>query len=380
MAIVFNGTTKIISLPIGSPEISVKEIYSRWVDWVALSDNSKFQQAMRYVGGDPLPGSKELGITYFLLNGWKIRPAEENYTLTINGNLYSEDGSSPYTSVLGSYQVMVINSVSNLVDSTVQQLPEIEHASYEGGVTIDTVNGTDSSEYPYGTPAHPCKTTTNSYLIRTSRGFNKIYLKSDLLLTGIPDGILDGLTLVGVGGIRAHTITVDNVLMTNCKSENIISTGTCKTGSHVRLVNCEVDNVTNCSMEAVDCFIQSGEYYMTELTNCHVTGDLKVQAGGYLSGIGIVFEGDENTIDMQGTATTVSLDISSGYVEILNSTTGSLAEFNLSGGELELNENCTGGKLYVEGHGILYNNGTMDEVINNLMSTYMPDATWSYER
>lgn len=116
----FNGANKIISVadaPImGAINVDIQELYSRWVDWVLTSDNSKFIQALRVVGGDQLPGAKQLGLTYFLMNGWKIRPYESNHTFNLIGNLYSEDGSLPFTSTIGNYNVMIVSSVSNLVD------------------------------------------------------------------------------------------------------------------------------------------------------------------------------------------------------------------------------------------------------------------------
>jgi hypothetical protein len=116
----FNGANKIISVadaPImGTINVDIQELYSRWVDWVLTSDNSKFVQAMRVVGGDPLPGAKQLGLTYFLMNGWKIRPYEADHTFNLTGNIYSEDGTLAFTPTVGSYNVMIVSSVSNLVD------------------------------------------------------------------------------------------------------------------------------------------------------------------------------------------------------------------------------------------------------------------------
>src|SRR3990172_4377805 len=156
----FNGATKIISVTVapvgGANSIDVKiDLFSDWKEWVLLSDNSKYVQAMRGVGGDPLPGSKALGDTYFLLNGWKIRPYEASHTMTVNGNLYCEDGTSPYVSTLGAYNVMVISAVSQLVSATIQQLPEIEYASFDGGVTIDAVSGSAGAGYPIGNAQSP---------------------------------------------------------------------------------------------------------------------------------------------------------------------------------------------------------------------------------
>jgi hypothetical protein len=116
MAYTFDGINKIISFDESTTEFDVRDLWSRYVDWMLVSDNSKYVLAMRNVGGDPLPGSKSLGLTYFMLNGWKIRPFSETHVLSINGNIYSEDGSSPFVPTVGDYNVTIINTVSNLID------------------------------------------------------------------------------------------------------------------------------------------------------------------------------------------------------------------------------------------------------------------------
>jgi hypothetical protein len=375
---IFDGVTKIITFDVSTTEISVRRIWSDWVDWLLTSDNSKYLLAMRNVGGDPLPGSKELGLTYFMINGWKIKPFEESQVLTVNGNLYSEDGSSPYAPVLGSFNVTIISSVSNLVDSTVQQLPEIEYASYNGGVTIDTVNGTDSSVYPYGTPLYPCKTTANSYAIRIARGFKKVYLRSDINLIGIPDGVLSGLDIIGETGNRKYTLTVTNVLVTDCKATNLTVTGAFKEGSTAQAIDCEIHDALNVNLRATNCSILSGIYESTDLSNCLLEGAIQIKEGGNMSGVGIVFEGDFTTIDMQNAISTVSLDVDSGYFKLINAVTGCLAEFNLRGGEIEIDPTCTGGEYYLEGYGTLYNEGAMTEKANHLLALEtIPAPIWN---
>lgn len=372
MAYTFNGITKIISFDVSTTTFDVRDLWSRYLDWLLTSDNSKYSLAMRNVGGDLLPGSKELGITYFMMNGWKIKPFEENQVLTVNGNLYSEDGSSPYAPVIGNFNVTILSSVSNLVDSTVQQLPEIEYASYNGGVTIDAVNGTDSSAYPFGTPLYPCKTTANSYAIRLTRGFKKIYLRSDLNLIGIPDGILSGLDIIGETGNRKYTLTVSNVLVTDCKATNLSVTGIFKQGSTAQAIDCEIYDSENVTLRATNSSLESGIYENTDLTNCILEGDIKIKSGGNMSGVGVVFEGDFTTIDMLNQPSTVSLDVESGYFKLINTTIGGLAEFNLRGGELELDNTITGGEFYIEGYGTLYGDPLALGMVvkaNNLISS-----------
>jgi len=376
MGYIFDGANKIINLTTGTTSVSVRDLWSRYSEWVPIDDNSKYELAFRFVGGDTLPGDRELGLTYFMINGWKIQPYSGNHTLNIDGNLYSDDGASPYTNAIGGYNVMIISSVSSLVDSSIKQLPEIEYASYNGGITIDGINGTDSAEYPYGTPKFPCKTLANAFGIGTARGFFKVFLKSDLLLSHIPDGLLMNIDLIGLGGYRAHSIIVDNVLATGCTVENVRVVGIAKPGSSVKLTNCDISNFENVAIIATDCFIQGGIYENTELSRCRVEGAIKITDGGTFSGIGIVFEGDTSSIDCLNGSSTISLDIDSGYVKILNVMHNCLLEFNLRGGQLEIDNSCVGGELYVEGYGKLYNTSQMIIKGNNLQSVIIPEAVW----
>lgn len=93
MAYTFNGVTKQITLP-AQATIDIADIYSRWKDWVALSDNSKYQPAFSVVGGDPISSVTNLAVNVFIRNdlGWRVRPPEADIDIVITGNLYPTDG------------------------------------------------------------------------------------------------------------------------------------------------------------------------------------------------------------------------------------------------------------------------------------------------
>lgn len=111
----FNGEQKIISIITTDFRIEVSDLYSRWKQWSLL--NQQYEQAFSVVGGDPLPGGRALGVTFFLENGWKIRPREAHHSLDISGNLFTRDGSSPFVQTLGNFNVLMRQNVSNLVDT-----------------------------------------------------------------------------------------------------------------------------------------------------------------------------------------------------------------------------------------------------------------------
>lgn len=116
--VTFDGPNKLILVDTGITELDVKEdLYTAWKDWAATDDNVKFAQAISAIGGDPISGVVLLGSTFFLENGWRIRPYSGNHTLTVSGNLYTREGVSPFVSALGTYNVMVNMARSNLIDT-----------------------------------------------------------------------------------------------------------------------------------------------------------------------------------------------------------------------------------------------------------------------
>lgn len=117
MSVTFNGQTKIITINLNVTSVNALDVYSQWKRWIILSDNIKYLPAFSVLGGDPLPGAKFLGTTIFIENGWKIRPYEGNHSLTVEGNLYSRDGTSPFLPTIGNFNVVINSSVSNLVDT-----------------------------------------------------------------------------------------------------------------------------------------------------------------------------------------------------------------------------------------------------------------------
>ena len=116
--VTFDGDNKLIIVNNGETSLRVDvDIYSDWKKWLLQSDNIKYPIALSAIGGDPIGGERYLGSTFFLENGWKLRPFEGNHSLTVTGNLYTRDGSSPFVQTLGSYNVLISMQVSNLIDT-----------------------------------------------------------------------------------------------------------------------------------------------------------------------------------------------------------------------------------------------------------------------
>ncbi|APU88976.1 conserved hypothetical protein [Virus Rctr197k] len=103
--------------------INAQEIYSEWKDWLRTADNAKYPFAFTYVGGDPITLTVSVGSTFFLENGWRIRPAELSHKLTVVGNIYTrEPGESIFLPTLAPFTVLAETQVSAL--STVNATKE----------------------------------------------------------------------------------------------------------------------------------------------------------------------------------------------------------------------------------------------------------------
>lgn len=111
MAITFDGPNKIVQLSSGTTSLSVRALWSRWVDWLLTSDNSKYLQAMSLLGGDEIDPTVGTRIPAYvtLLNGWKVRPQAANHTLAVSdGVLLVSGGGDPFVSPTGSYTIRIL--------------------------------------------------------------------------------------------------------------------------------------------------------------------------------------------------------------------------------------------------------------------------------
>lgn len=113
--VTFDGPTLTIYINPPETEIDVKvDLYSNWKEWVQVRDHAKYPQAFSAVGGDPITATLALGTTYFLENGWRLKPYVGDYVLTVDGNLFTrEEGANPVIPTTG---VSVNFFRSNLVD------------------------------------------------------------------------------------------------------------------------------------------------------------------------------------------------------------------------------------------------------------------------
>lgn len=139
MSVDFDGANKLVVCQTGVTALDVADVYSLWKIWACTSDNAKYLPAMRAVGGDPTVDGRYLGSTFFMTNGWQLRPDEANHTLTVTGNLFADGGGDVFVNTLGAYNVRVVMVVTNLIDTVATggtSLTTAEHDQLMRALTV----------------------------------------------------------------------------------------------------------------------------------------------------------------------------------------------------------------------------------------------------
>ena len=106
---IFDGAERLITMT-GDFEIDVKDMYSRWKEWVKNTDEGKNAMAFLSVGGDTVDAAAgtEIPAYIYIQNGWTIRPQESDHTLiVVNGILLRDGGGDPFEDTVGAFTVRI---------------------------------------------------------------------------------------------------------------------------------------------------------------------------------------------------------------------------------------------------------------------------------
>jgi hypothetical protein len=332
----------------GDNELSVVEIYSEMKDWL-LADPARlaYPQAMRYVGGDAISPTQDLGSTFFLLNGWRIRPAELTHKLTLIGNLFTDPaGESVFVPTLGAFNVNTETRVSNLVDAVLVNSAEIQFASFENTVAVDITSAFSGASYPNGTRRQPVNNMTDALAIAQARGIGSFLILSSMTLTGVDvsEMVLDGLN-------HGVTLTVDaSADVQNCGFNNLTLQGTFDGATHVR-----------------DCFVMDVDIIHGHLTRCSLMGAIALSGTGDLlidncidgmPGLGVP------SVDCGGAGSSLNIRGYHGGIALTNKTGAEDFSIDLVG-RLILDTTVTGGSIIVRGIGHIELGGATATIIDS---------------
>lgn len=386
MALVtFDGSNKLIIVDPGVTELDVKvDLYSDWKEWSLLSDNLKYEPAFRAVGGDPISDTRNLGATFFLINGWRIRPDEADHRLIITGNLFTDPaGFSPVVSTLGNFSVIVEYSVSNLVDATVSNIDVARtqfliesvrghHGSYGKVFFWDPINGADTNDGI--TPDSAVQHFSAAHTLAVSGRHDVIFLmtsnteiewneaititKRDISLRGVGHGITIKPTVAGVDAISllAHGAHIQGIPVSTIPGGG--------NGIFVDAEFCLIENcdIHECSGHGIVLGENSGHTDVREnlIRNCDGNGVYVVD----VSGVDIHDNDIHSNLDnIRIEATTTAPHVM--RVELFNNRYNNASQYGVSIG--------TGVEQAVIGRHNLFANNLLGAILDEGTDTYIDD-------
>lgn len=135
--VTFDGINKLILVNYGETELDFREdVYSNWKEWMKdpTLQNAQYEPAISVIGGDPLPGDRALGTTFFLTNGWRMRTWEGDHELTVTGNVFTEEGESLFVKTLEGWTITINLNTSTLVETILPTIA-IDQGTVDGIAT-----------------------------------------------------------------------------------------------------------------------------------------------------------------------------------------------------------------------------------------------------
>ena len=123
----FDGTNKLIYVDEGTTTMPASTLYTEWLAWSLLPDNTIYPIAVSKLAGENLGYGQFQSDYYKIMNGWKIVPYNGNYTLVVSGNLFGDAGAPIFNLATGNIIIIIIQTASNSVTPGPLGLTVLEH-------------------------------------------------------------------------------------------------------------------------------------------------------------------------------------------------------------------------------------------------------------
>ncbi len=255
----------------------------------------------------------------------------------VGGNLVAVDAvQAELDPILPTAGNQVVRTASS--SATLQELLDIQYASFNGGVTIDVANGVAGTAYPIGTPRLPSNNTSDTLAIAATRGFNKIYVRGGLTL-GAGDAV-SGYQFEGQSP-GLSTVTV----------------GAAATVTNTTFMFLTVDGTLDGNCEFNQCHVLDLDFFSGIMKECLLEGTVTL-GGGVDAEIVDSSSGVPGTatpfIDFGNTGQSLLLRNYNGGIGLINKSGTDACSIDMSSGQVVLNNTLTAGTITVRGVAYLF--------------------------
>lgn len=288
---------------------------------------------------------------------------------TSGGNLVAADeNGSTIPAILPTAFTQVILQTSS--SATIQELADIQFASYNNGVTIDIDNNTgrnaSGTTFPTGTGRQPCDNWTDALAIADSLGLFTFYVVGGAAIPLLLD--FTDKEFVGQSRTRTTLIVQDGSLLDRCVFTEATVSGAFTAGNLVELNECEIEDLSNIAGAVYDCGMEGVNSLTTNLKTEFVRAYSEV-AGGSATNILDINNAELFIRDYQG------------GIELRNKGGTAPVSIDISSGQVVVNDNCSAGTITLRGLAKWTNESTYaggTTILNEMMSNQsIAAAVWN---
>lgn len=329
----------------GQPVVNIdvrRDLYSAGKeDWL---DNEEFRALIfpiTAIGGQSIPGGR-LDATFFLRPDWSIQPFNADHRLLVNGNFFSEDGTSPFLPVPGS-TVTIEQTLSAIVQSA---FADTRSLAREPDVFYDSNNGVPGTDGRVGSLYTPSNNEPDTLVILIQNERQNIQLLGGVFT--FPQDI-DNVSFIGSGDPALVTVDLNGFDATRCRFQNVTLTGDAG-GQRIVARNCVLDGLSNVHGYFDSCRVRG------------MTLDDTNQQASFFRCSSDFAGATLPVVDCDGREGSVNFHIYSGNLE-LRGLVSPLASVSveMNSGHLLLDASCTDVDTFVlRGVGYLTNNSSLE--------------------
>jgi hypothetical protein len=239
----------------------IDDIYKEYRNWRRTVEAARtWDPLMRAAGNDPKGGGKYTPRFVTLLDGTRVVPYDENILIEVTGEAITDNADvdpDPFdTSTRTQPLKLYITPPAAELVRAEAEIAAVNRMSFDGGVTIDVINGVSGTDGLKGNKEFPVNNLADAMIIAQSHSFKTLYILGNLTL-GATDSVA-GYTVVGEDpSSTLLTMTAGNTT-TAAKMKHLTITGTC--GGRMDMTDCHlVDIVGLCASggdaNIIDCML-----------------------------------------------------------------------------------------------------------------------------
>lgn len=277
------------------------------------------------------------------------------------GNTVAVDGiGDPLNPIFPTAFTQIIKTSSS--SATLADIEAIQYSSYNGGVTIDVINGQSGTTYPIGTPEYPVDNWNDAKAIAIDRGFHIFYVEGYFTF-----GATDNLS--GYDFRACNPLTSVVTLTVGCTTANTI------------FRNCTIQGTANGKMLIYECYIMTLAGFNGTINWCGFLGTITL-AGSTVCHVVHCYDGFEGfgepIIDFGGSGRGLNMRDYQGGIRFENKSGSEDVSVGLNGGRLEIAGDVTAGEIVVRGVGEISENlGTATIADDGLVNpSHTSDHVW----